>query len=96
MDSSAAVDSGAHARERVMVVGQMPECLTGEGGRLDRVDSSDELLIDHARLDEDALGHRVYRSQHAPKLARAQQVDGLVVIERVVGSEQPIVGRFGS
>ncbi len=56
-----AVDSGAHARERVMVVRQMPECLTGEGGRLDRVDSSDELLIDHARLDEDALGHRIYR-----------------------------------
>ena len=44
-----------------MVVRQMPECLTGEGGRLDRVDSSDELLIDHARLDEDALGHRIYR-----------------------------------
>jgi hypothetical protein len=39
----------------------MPECLTGEGGRLDRVDSSDELLIDPARLDEDALGHRIYR-----------------------------------
>jgi hypothetical protein len=31
-----------------MVMGQMPECLTGEGGRLDRVDPSDELLIDHA------------------------------------------------
>ena len=44
-----------------MVVSRVPECLAGEGGRLDRVDSSDELLINHARLDEDALGHRVYR-----------------------------------
>lgn len=70
-----------------MVVGQMPECLTGEGDRLDRVDPSDELLIDHGRLDEDALGHCIYRPQHAPKLARAQQVDGLVMVERVVGSE---------
>ncbi len=89
------VDSGAHARERVVVVSQVPECLTGEGSRLDRVDSSDELLIDHARLDEDALGHRVYRPQHSPELASAQQVDGLVMGERVVGGEQPVVGRFG-
>lgn len=40
--------------------------------RLDRVDSSEELLVDHARLDEDALGHRVYRAQHTSELARAQ------------------------
>jgi hypothetical protein len=44
-----------------MIVGQMPECLAGERGRLDRVDSSEELLIDHARLDKDTLGHRIYR-----------------------------------
>src|ERR1039458_10362353 len=49
----------------------------------------------YAGLDEDALGHRVYRAQHASELARAQQVHRLVVVERVVGGEQPVVGRFG-
>jgi CDP-diglyceride synthetase len=32
-----------------VVVSEVPECLPGEGGRLDRVDSSEELLVDHAR-----------------------------------------------
>ena len=90
-----AMDSGAHAREWMVVVSQMPECLTGEGGRLDRVDSSDELLIDHARLDEDALGHRVYHTQHAPELARTQQINRLMMVERIVGGKQPVVSRFG-
>ena len=90
-----AVDSGAHTRERMVVVSEVPECLPGEGGRLDRVDSSEELLVDHARLDEDALGHCVYRPKHASELAHAQQVDRLVMVERVVGGEQPVVGRFG-
>jgi len=77
------------------IVGDVPERLPGEGDRLDSVDSSEELLVDHARLDEDALGHRVDGTQDAPELAGAQEVDRLVVIERLVGRKQPVVGRFG-
>jgi hypothetical protein len=90
-----AVDSGAYAGERMVIMSEVSECATGKGDRLDRVDSSEELLVDHAWLDEDALGHRVYRAQHTSELARAQQVYWLVVVKRVVGGEQPVVGRFG-
>jgi hypothetical protein len=92
---SPAVYSGTHARERMVIVSEVPKYLPGEGGRLDRVDSSEELLVDHARLDEDALGHRVYRPKHASELARAEKIDRLVMVERVVGAEQPVVSRFG-
>jgi len=57
----------------------------GKRDRLDRVDSIEELLVNHARLDEDALGHCVYRAQRPSELARAQQVGRLVMVERVVG-----------
>lgn len=78
-----------------MIMSEVSECATGKRDRLDRVDSSEELLVDHARLDEDALGHRVYRAQHTSEPACAQQVDRLVMVKRVVGGEQPVVGRFG-
>jgi hypothetical protein len=35
-----AVDSGAYARERVVIMGEVSECATGEGDWLDRIDSS--------------------------------------------------------
>ena len=76
------------------IVGDVPKCLPGEGSRFDRVDSSEELLVDHARLDEDALGHCVDGTQDAPELAGTQKVDRLVVIERLVRRKQPVVGRL--
>ena len=90
------VGSGTGSGERMAIVGDVPERPPGEGGRLDRVDSSEELLVDHARLDENALGHCVDGAQDASELAGAQEVDRLVVVERIVGREQPVVGRFGT
>ena len=56
---------------------------------------AEEMLVDHPRLDEDALGHGVYRTEHTPKLPGAEQVDRLVIVKGPVGSEQPVVRRFG-
>lgn len=45
-----------------MIWGEVSERLTSERSRLDCVDSSEDLRVDHVRLDEDALGHRVNRA----------------------------------
>jgi len=64
----------ARVGERMAVMGDVPERLCGEGDRVERVDPCEELVIDHAALDEDALRHRVDCAEHLPVLAGAQQV----------------------
>ncbi len=53
------------------ILRDVTERLTCKGRWFDTVDSSEEVLIDHAKLDEDALGHCVDGAEHASELARA-------------------------
>ena len=46
-------------------------------------------------LDEDALGHGVYSTEDPAVLPRAQQIDRLVVVEYLIGGEEPVVGGLG-
>lgn len=54
-----AVRARTGTRERVMIWSYVPKRFTSERRRLDGVNSSENLRVDHVRLDEDALGHCV-------------------------------------
>jgi hypothetical protein len=56
------VGARARTRQGVMVLCEVTECAAGVPDRLDGIDSRQELTVDHAALDEDALGHRFDRT----------------------------------
>jgi hypothetical protein len=87
---SAAVDARTGSGTRIRTHGDVPERDCLKSRRAQRIDSGDELLRRHV-LDEHAFCKGVDRSEHATELAFPEQIDGLVMVERRVRSEEPVV-----
>lgn len=89
---AAAVNPRARSRPRLATGTDMAKRLGHESGRSELVDRGDELLLRH-ELDEHAVGERVDGAQHASEITSAKKIDRLVMVERRVRREEPVVGR---
>lgn len=85
-------DAYASTRTGIATGSDVPEDISRERCGSEIVDGRDERRERHA-LDEDAVGHRVDRTEHRPEVAAAQELDGLVMVERGVRHEEPVVCR---
>lgn len=86
----AAVDARTRSRTWIRPDGHVAECDCLERRRPQSIDSGDELLRRHV-LGEHAFGEGVDRSKHSTELAFPKQIDGLVMVERRVRGEEPVV-----